>query len=177
MAQKKQSWMQESTLATHEQLRREHKNGAARKLRKSTFSTFLFQLSGCKFLLHKLIELPLISDSAEQPVTTVLANLLGDYESHLKTDAYKEAVQASQKHQEKQKRLSRQIWWAQYNVTRGRKLSTQVRYHGLNFFELDDVKRQLVEDFDTRRSAKTLDILLKQKRAPYRGTGCSVSSH
>ena len=86
---------------------------------KKPLSTFLFQLSGCKFLLHKLIELPIIaqipSNSVERPVATVLMELLNSYEKHKTTSQYQEAVRRSQHHQKFQKRLSHECWWAQYH--------------------------------------------------------------
>ena len=91
----------------------------AHQLAKSAFSTFLFRQSGCKFLLHKLIELPIISqipsNSVEPLVATVLMELLNSYEKHKTTSQYLEAVRRSQQHQKFQKRLSHEIWWAQYH--------------------------------------------------------------
>ena len=176
-----QSWMRESTLATYEELNHSCRHQEAHQLGKRTFSTYLFQLSGCKFLLHKLIELPLISqssaDSAEQPVTTLLADLINSYEEHKTTSKYQEEVRRSAEHQASQKRVSRQIWWAQYNYAQGRKLSDKVRDGVVDFFELDWKQQQLVEDFDTRRAARALDQLLEQKRPPYRGAGSEVTTY
>ena len=59
----------------------------------------LSHLSGCKFLLHKLIELPLVnqiaSNSVEQPVATVLEDLMNSYEEHKNITQYSEAVKRS----------------------------------------------------------------------------------
>ena len=124
-----EEWMQGSTLEIYTQLLREEKNQKAHQLAKSRFSTFIFHLSGCKFLLHKLIELPLVSlsfhwpkqadtDRAVQPVdhpiATVLMDLISSYEEHKNTPEYKEAVRRSEKQQQDQKRLSHKLWWAQY---------------------------------------------------------------
>ena len=99
------------------------------------FSTYLFQISGCKFLLGKLIELPLIcgatSDTAE-----VVAQLLQDFEAHKQTDQYKAAVSRSEKRAEDQQKLSREIWWAKYDLERGRVLSTKVSEGLAKFFRL-----------------------------------------
>ena len=125
--------------------------------------------------------LPLISqssaDSAEQPVTTLLADLINSYEEHKKTSKYQEEVRRSAEHQASQKRVSRQIWWAQYNYAQGRKLSDNVRDGVVDFFELDWKQQQLVEDFDIRRAARALDQLLEQKRPPYRGAGSEVTTY
>ena len=71
-------------------------------------------------------------------------------------------------------RLSRQVWWAQYNYSQGRKLSEMVRDKEVNFFELYDWEQSLVQDYDHRRLAKALDAALEKKAfklQPYRGTG------
>ena len=54
------SWMSPCTLAKYNWLMNNRCRQDAQRLGKSAHSTYLFQLSGCKFLLHKLIELPLI---------------------------------------------------------------------------------------------------------------------
>ena len=150
-------------------------NQKAHQLAKSRFSTYLFQLSGCKFLLHKLIELPIVnlisSNSVGQPVSQVLTDLINSLEEHKKTAQYQEAVKRSEKLQEGQKRLSHQLWWAQYNYTKGRNLQVKVLDGTLKFDDLNPKEQELVEEFDTRRSAKALDRLLQQKRPPYRGIG------
>ena len=91
---------------------------------KRGFSTYLFQLSGCKFLLHKLIELPLIC-SVEQPAA-ILNDLLDAFHEHKRTKEYRDAVQRSKKNQANQQRLSKQVWLAQCKYSEGRKLSTMV---------------------------------------------------
>ena len=91
---------------------------------KSGFSTYLFQLSGCKFLLHKLIELPLIC-SVEHPAA-ILNDLLDAFDEHKRTKAYRDAVQSSKKKQANQQRLSKQVWLAQCKYSEGRKLSSMV---------------------------------------------------
>ncbi len=91
-----------------------------------------------------------------------------------KTAQYREAVQRSQKRQEGQTRLSHELWWAQYRYTRGHLLATQIQDGTLKFDDLDSDKQELVEAFETRRSARELDRLLQQKRPPYRGAGPAV---
>ena len=65
----------------------------------------------------------------------------------------------------------KQIWWAQYDYTQGKALAMQVKDGSLQFESLNAKQQELVEAFETRRSAKALDRLLKQKRPPYRGAG------
>ena len=59
----------------------------------------------------------------------------------------------------------------------GRKLSCLIRDSDIKFDDLAPWKQKLVEDFDTRRSAKALDRALEQKsfrQQPYRGAGTEV---
>ena len=106
----------------------------------------------------------------------MLVDLIYAYEEHKRTPQYHDARQRSAEHQAGQKRLSNQIWWAQYNYTQGRKLSLQVKEGDVDFFALGWEKQQLVEEFDTRRSAKALDRLLEQDRPSYRGAGSEVTA-
>ena len=130
--------------------------------------------------MHKLIELPLIRlspagsvRSVEQPAS-ILNDLLYAYEEHKKTQQYQDAIRRNKEHQVCQVRLSKQIWWAQYNYSQGRKLSDMVKDKTCKFHDLTKGEQQLVEDFDTRRSAKKLDEVMGQKafkQQPYRGPG------
>ena len=173
-----EEWMHGDTLEKYYRMLYWGQNQTAHQLAKSVFNTFLFQQSGCKFLLHKLIELPIISqihsNSVGRPVATLLMELLDSYEEHKTTREYKTVVQRSQKHQKIQKRLSCEIWSAHYRYKKGRTLSIQVQDKSLNFHDLDSEEQKLVEDFDSRRSARALDLLLEQKRPPYRGAGIEV---
>ena len=179
-----EEWMNPKSLEHHENMLWNGQEHKAQQYAKSCFSTFTFQISGCKFLLHKLIQLPIISElslrSVEQPVprqpaATVLMELLNSYEEHKTTTEYLEAVKSSQKNQKCQMRLSQELWWAQYYYTRGRSLATKVQDGMLNYFELNSEDQNLVEAFENRQSAKKLDRLLEQKRAPCRGAGTEVN--
>jgi len=125
--------------------------------------------------LHKLIELPLISaSSAEQPSVIHLIKLIDAYEEHKKSKAYVEAHSQSTKHQVSQRRLTGQVWWAQYSYSKGRKLSEMVRDDEVDFFQLPAWQQQLLEDYNCGRLARALDEVLKQKafkQQPYRGVG------
>ena len=87
-------------------------------LQKRAFSAYLHQISGNKFLLHKLIELPLVilnrgGSSEEEPSTggreqirglcakTTLARLIQEWKEHKKSDEYKESIK--KRHRKKQK--------------------------------------------------------------------------
>ena len=112
-------WMQCSTYKNYKAMLFRGRKQKAQQLAKCAFSNFPFRQSGERFLLHKLIELPIIaqipSNSVERPVATVLMELLNSYEKHKTTSQYQEAVRRSQQHQKFQKRLSHECWWAQYH--------------------------------------------------------------
>jgi len=172
-----QSWMREDTRARYVNLGRWP--AQAHKIEKQAFSSYLFHISGCKFLLHCLIKLPIIPDSAEQPVShsdekpvgDVLCALINAYEDHKHTPEYQRAVETSRKKQEDHRRLSCQIWWAQHNYQQGKKLSRMLQDSVVNFDVLTSAEQSLVEDFNTSRARCELDKLLAQKRTNllYRG--------
>ena len=69
----------------------------ASQLLKEAFDIYLLQLAGSKFLLYKLIQLPIIaqcnatpSDSAEQPAS--LMKCINDLHVYMQTDDYKASV-------------------------------------------------------------------------------------
>ena len=181
-----ESWMKPSTLASYRELQDNELWQPAHQLGKKAFSSYLFQLSGCKFLLHKLIELPLIYPSppgcvrsVEQPAA-ILNELLWAYEEHKKTEKYQAAIRRNVEHQVGQLRLTRRIWWAQYKYSQGRKLSDMVKDDTRKFDDLAAWEQELVEAFDTRRSHKILDEVLGEKAAklPYRGPGTeTITTH
>ena len=93
-----ESWMNPQALMKYKQLLDSGKNSAAQQLGKSAFSTYLFQLSGSKFLLHKLIQLPILPQctikqspgSAEPPAAlhpfgSVLMKCVADLQEHKET--------------------------------------------------------------------------------------------
>ena len=75
-----------------------------------------------------------------------------------------------------QQRLSHQIWWAQYNYTQGRRLSDQVCEKTVKFDDLTYNEQWLVEEFDSRRSARALDDLKALRRTPYLGPASAVQN-
>jgi hypothetical protein len=113
-----ESWMKPGTLEHYNELFASGKNQAAQQLGKTAFSTYLFQLSGSKFLLHKLIQLPILPrctmvqdpGSAEPPAALyllgpVLMKCVTDLQEHKKTDTYKAAVERSKKRASDDSRL------------------------------------------------------------------------
>tara|TARA_B110000914_G_scaffold205188_1_gene200140 strand:+ start:96 stop:524 length:429 start_codon:yes stop_codon:yes gene_type:complete len=124
--------------------------------------------------LHKLLQYPI--SSVEQPVA-MLGELMAAYEVHKRSPEYEEAVKRSKQRESGHMRLSKDIWWAQYNHQRGLKLAHDVRDKTVNFFDLARSDQQLVEDFDTLRSEKKLRSLLSQnaEKVAYPGSGSSVA--
>ena len=163
-----QSWMREDTRATHGRASKQE----ALQIEKRAFASYLFDISGCEFLLHFLIKLPIILDSVEQPVShsdekpvgDVLCALINAYEDHKCTPEYRRAVETSLKKQEDHGRLNRRIWWAQYNYQQGAKLSRMLQQSVVSSDDLTSVEQSLVEDFDTSRARYELEGLLEQKR-------------
>ena len=134
-------------------------------------------MAGSKFLLHKLIQLPIIaqcsanpSDSAEQRAS--LMKCINDLHEHMKTAEYKAAVERSQKRANNHRRLSKQIWEASQRLAKGKVLSMKA----LNgqFWELNKWEQQLVEDYDGGKLERSLKSLLNQRAPIYRGIGASV---
>ena len=102
------SWMQASTLARYNVSPKWHQIG------KSAFSTFLQQLSGCKFLLRRLIASPLLAEGAgvaqpgavENPQT--LRDLTQEWIAHKNSEEHNKAVQSSQPRRDQEK-LSKRL--------------------------------------------------------------------
>ena len=120
---------------------------------KKRFTTHCFQISGCRYLLNKLIELPLVHNTNHN-TAPVLRQFLEDFKEHKNTDKYRDAVNRSKKNLAEQKRLSDRIWWARRNLERGRILSTQVAAGSVAFFDLTWEDQELVEAFDNRKHRK-----------------------
>jgi hypothetical protein len=170
-----ESCMRPSTLTAYNRHLGRGQRGKAHDLGKKTFSTYQFQLSGCKFLLHVLIQLPLIStNSVGQPVGRLLTELITAYQEHKKTKQYCDVVQRSSDHQQEQRRLRDQIWWAEYNHAQGLKLAPQVANGTVSFYDLDSEQMKQAEDFDCQRSQNTLKNLHQEKS--YRGAGHAITT-
>ena len=95
----------------------------AHETRKTVHNVHLFQISGCKFIVHLFIRMPVLSECAEQPV---IDQLLQDYERHKESDEYKKVVAHSQNRSEAQ-------WWGEHEDHEGKELLSrvrQVRYAG-----------------------------------------------
>ena len=105
------SWMDEDNVRIYHNLRRagliqslQARSTCQKRMQsiaKTLFSAYTFHLAGSKFLLHKLIQLPILAQrSAEQPASAQLpASLMkciNDLQEHKKTPEYKAAVERLQ---------------------------------------------------------------------------------
>ena len=145
---------------------------------KSAFSVFLQHLCGCKFLLRRLIALPLLAEGSgaaqsgavEEP--EILRELTQEWTDYKNSEEHQKAMQKSQPRY-KQERLSKRLCEAETWYKQGAKLSRMVLDKSVEFLDLTRDERQMVEDYDCRRSARILDGLLKEKMEaqPYRGAG------
>ena len=93
------SWMDEDDVTMYRHLTEAGLMQArwAHQFSKKAFSVYLFHLAGSKFLLHKLIQLPILTQrSAEQPASAqlpaCLMKCINDLQEHKKTPKYKAAV-------------------------------------------------------------------------------------
>ena len=144
-------WMHEHNRKEYEYLKSgdkkssEHALGkraskSAHDLGKKAFNKYLFQLCGDKFLLRKLIQLPLVHDpnSAAPPMTpqqfaTSLASFIRDLHAHYDDKEYKEAANKTPRCSQQFLQLTKQIL---RQLTRNRK--TKKCYAA----ELDDLLSQ-----------------------------------
>ena len=72
-----------------------------------------------------------------------------------------------------QERLSKRLHQAQLWCKQGARLLRMVLDQSVDWCDLSEDERQMVENYDCRRSTKILDGLFKEKREaqPYRGAG------
>ena len=137
---------------------------------------WLRHLCGCKFLLRQLIALPILCPKAGVN-DWVLSELSKNWATFKDTPDHKKAVQRSQK--STQDKLSIHLYEAQAWNKLGFKLSLKVQSEVVNWWhDLSYTVREAAQDFESRRSAKRLDLLLKEKEKtqPYRGAGCMLLS-
>ena len=144
------TWMSPKNLKKYRELEW-YKWSEARKMGKSHFNTDQHHLAGNKFLLKKLIQLPIIaqcnatsSDSAEQPASIMA--WLEEFRVHMESDAHKAAVEQSRKKAPEHQRLSKRICDAQWWVGRGKELSERAK-NG-EFHKLREWEQKAVEDYD-----------------------------
>ena len=170
------SWMNEGTLTIYNDLRWNRPEEAS-QLVKEGFNTYLLQLAGSKFLLHKLIQLPIIaqcnatpSDSAEQPAS--LMKCINDLHVYMQTDEYKALLTIAQKRTHEDRRLGREIWKANWWLARGKEFS--LRAQNGEDSPLKQWERKLANEYDDGKLERRLKDLLNQRKRRYRSFGASV---
>ena len=137
------------------------------------FDVYKSELAGSKFLLHKLIQLPIIaqcsaapSDSAEQPAS--LMKCINDFQKYMKTDEYKAAAERSQRRADDLRRSSKQIWDATWWLAKGKEASMQAQQG--QFWKLKKWEKKLVQEYDSGK----LEVALKKRLDQYQITACTA---
>jgi len=135
--------------------------------KKSVHNTYMFQLSGDKWLLHQFLRVPMFCDTTQTPTHSaerpVWNDLLMNFAEHKNSDDYRKAVADSQRKGADHVRLSRRIYSARLHYEKGKRLAFRVRYKQVNWHSLSPDDQQAVEDYEARRSANRLDEAIKEK--------------
>ena len=173
------SWMNQDTFDRYRNAR------TGRHIGRSAFSVYLQHLSGCKFLLRRLIALPIVSppSSAAQPakrehLLQSFFQLTQEWNTHKQSDEHQTAIQRSR--QSDQHRLSIRVQHLQAAYRKAAKHSQMVEDGTIAFFDLSKEDKMGVEDFDCRRGLVTAfrDLLAEQaaQPRPYPGAGVVVQT-
>ena len=173
------SWMKQDTLERY-------RNGKNRqKLCKSAFSAYLQHLSGCKFLIRRLIALPIVSASASaaQPASRdhmvkTFLELSQEWNTHKESDEHKAAIEKSRS--TNGHRLTVQVGNL-HEVYRKAAMHSQMVADGtIAFSALSDKDQSDVEHFDCRTGFVTeyKNLLTQQldQGRPYPGAGVMVQT-
>ena len=170
------SWMNEEKRKIYNDLRWNRAEDASQFL-KEAFDMYLLQLAGSKFLLDKVIQLPIIaqcnatpSDSAEQPAS--LMKCINELPVYMETDEYKASVRIAQKRTQDDRRLSEKIWKANWWLARGKEFS--MRAQNGEDSQLQKWERKLANEYDDGKLERCLKDLLNQWTRRYRSFGASV---
>ena len=170
------SWMNEEKRKIYNDLRWNRPEDASQFL-KEAFDMYLLQLAGSKFLLDKVIQLPIIaqcnatpSDSAEQPAS--LMKCINELPVYMETDEYKASVRIAQKRTQDDRRLSEKIWKADWWLARGKEFS--MRAQNGEDSQLQKWERKLANEYDDGKLERCLKDLLNQWTRRHRSFGASV---
>jgi len=146
------SWMGEDNLRKHYTFLDQGRKQKAHQLAHRAFHAYLFQLSGCRYLLQMLLQLPILPQcSAAQPAfgeVPALTTMIADLEEHQQTPRYQAAVAQSTKRSSEHSRLSQQIWQQSKQVAKAKALSRKARlssWHDLTQEEQGWCKRIRME--------------------------------
>jgi len=168
--------MSESNISIYREHETAGRYSRAQQFGKSRFNTYLFHLACEKFLLHKLIQLPILAQcndrkgGAAQPAS--LIKCIKDLEQHKKSPQYLAAVRRSQRRGDEHRRLSKQIWHETQKHAKGAKLSQQAK--DCHYSDLNAADKKILEDYDCGRLSSSLRQLQSLKTMSYKGIGASV---
>ena len=147
----------------------------------SCFKAYKFLLSGCPFMLHLLIQLPILEYcSAEQPANgddpsaqiALLHKYMRKFAEHLESELHLAAQARSAKRRDRTERLSRQIWKQIQKIKQAEPCSRRAargEYEAMN-----DADKKLAEEYDTGKLFSELKNLHAQRQPAYKGVGASV---
>ena len=157
------SYMKGTTLAAHATMSRQQ----AQQLTKKTYGTYLFHLSGCKWLLREFLRLPFANCPTQTPTSSPARpawhHLLSAFEKHKKSEEYRKAVENSQRQGENHARRSNRLWWARHNHEKGKNISFKIRAGNVEFDSLSQSDQMLAEDYEAGRSGANLNALMNEK--------------
>ena len=170
------SWMNEEKRKIYNDLRWNRPEDAS-QFAKEAFDIYLLQLAGSKFLLYKVIQLPIIaqcnatpSDSAEQPAS--LMKCINDLHFYIQTDDYKASIRIEQKRTQDDRRLNEKICYRNWWLARGKEYS--MRAQNGEDSQLKKWERKLANEYDDGKLERCLKDLLNQRTRRYRSFGASV---
>ena len=147
------SWMREDNIPRYYDLLHRGQNQRAHQMAKGGFHTYCFQLSGNRYQLQMLLQLPILAQcSATEPdlvEVPALAQWITDLQEHKQTADYRAAVAKSEKHSSAYRRLSQQIWQQSQQLSEAKALSRKAEI-GL-WDILTQEEQGLVEAYDGGR--------------------------
>ena len=144
----------------------------AHQLAHSCFHTYLFHISGCKFLLGKLIQLPIIS-TAGPHTPRVMRALIDSLKAHKKSAEYRKEVKKYNERSKERQRLSQQLWWSKFLLQKGRVSANNVLESRIPWSTLSRHDQNLVTDYNMHKLKDDVSAIEARKagRSPaYRGT-------
>ena len=169
--------MREDNLHKHNALIENGQNQKAHKLAHRTFTSYRFHLSGSKYLLQMLMQLPILAQcSASQPALAevpALTKWIADLQEHRQTPEYQAAVALSKKRSSEHIRLSQQIWQQSKHLAKAKALSRKARL--VSFDVLSSEEQGMVKAYEGGCLERSLQNLLSQKSSTYRGVAACVS--
>ena len=164
------SWMNANTRSRY------NTSSNKQQIRKRSFSSYLQYISGCKFMLRKLIQLPLllklsVSDPLHHvrvaqpdlvPEPNLMGKLIDAFHSFKQSPEYHKLVADSEKHTSGSTRLGKRIWQAQQQIRQGANFSYCIGCGDLQWSDMPPWQRQFAEKFETGNLKRALNRLLDE---------------